>query len=427
LGSFGIFVVLYGVRLVSRSALAPALGISPLASGWVSSLVTYLINAPAWFFVGRLLGAANQALIRWWVGVVSVFAVLGIACDLALGRPGTLADRPNSIVVLVGLPVGVIALWRRQGAITAELRVLFLGLGIFSAFAINDNLVGMGLVPWRWHEESLGFAIFVGCLAWIAARGFFQQERQLAALDGELRAARLIQTSLLPQELPASGEIAIRARFRPSSAVAGDFYDVLATGPRGAGILVADVSGHGMPAALVASMVKVAAASQLACASRPAELLARVNATLCGVLKRGFVTAAYVFVDLDRREIVAANAGHPRPLFVAGSGAAPVEIGGQGPILGRFRDARYSEDRLSVAAGGRLLLYTDGLVEARDARGEMFGEERLFAFASRRREEATDSFCDALLDELGRFAGAAGELALEDDVTLVVVDVPGLG
>ncbi len=107
------------------------------------------------------------------------------------------------------------------------------------------------------------------------------------ATEGELEAARRIQASLLPASLPKAGELKLTARFRPSSAVAGDFYEVLEAGPGRLGVLVADVSGHGVPAALVASMVKVAIKAHRERVDRPADLLAGMHATLRAEISPG--------------------------------------------------------------------------------------------------------------------------------------------
>src|SRR6185295_7238675 len=157
-----------------------------------------------------------------------------------------------------------------------------------------------------------------------------------------------------------------------------------------------------------------------------ARLLSEVNRTLCGSFESGFVTATYVYLDTAAGELTAGNAGHPAPLLRRASGELR-EVGGRGPILGRFTSARFQAETLTLAPGDRLVLYTDGLTEARGATEEMFGEERLEAFVREHRHLSAEPFCDALLDELRRFTAGRGELALEDDLTLVVVDVVASG
>lgn len=424
LAVFGAFTLLYGIRLFFASELTSAVGVSELTAAWVTSTITYLINIPAWIFFWLLLKLRWRSVILWWLGIVSAFALAGIVSDLVRQSPGTLARYPNNVLVLAGLVVLVVALSTHRGRMTTDLKILLAGLTAFGAFAANANLVSMGLVPWAWRQELVGFVILIGCLGYIAAKRFFTNEGQLAALESELETARQIQISLLPDQVPGVHRISLAARFQPTSAVAGDFYDFLTSDRGVVGILVADVSGHGVPAALIASMVKVAARSHLEYVDQPAAVLSRVNQTLCDSIQRGFVTAAYACVDTERGEIVVASAGHPSPILTRDGEDEVREIGGQGPILGRFRTARYEEQRLALVGGDRLILYADGLPEARGTDGEMFGDARLRAFAAGHRELEAEEFCDALLSSLQRWTGHRRSLILEDDLTLLVVDLP---
>jgi phosphoserine phosphatase RsbU/P len=137
--------------------------------------------------------------------------------------------------------------------------------------------------------------------------------QQLLAIQKELETARLIQQSILPQTVPQIDGLDIAARYVPMTSVAGDFYDFIAVDNKHVAILVADVSGHGMPAALIASMLKIALASQSAHADDPARVLQGLNQTLCGKFQHHYVTAAYVFVDMEKRTLSYAGAGHDAP------------------------------------------------------------------------------------------------------------------
>lgn len=422
--SFGGFSLLYGVRQILSSEMIGALGVSTLASGWVTATTTYLINVPAWAFFWILLGKRRRSLPFWYVIVVSVFAVVGVLSDLIQREPGTLLGAPNNLMVLAGIVVVGIGLHGYRHRMTTDLKLYIAGLSVFGVMAINDNLVSLGWLPWQWTEESIGFVIYVGFLGLIAVRRAFAAERELVSIEGELETARQIQLSLLPQGLPGRDVLPVAVRFRPTSAVAGDVYDFLRPSPDRLGLLIADVSGHGVPAALIASMVKVAFRSQSYLAERPAELLAGVNQTLCGNLRKGFVTASYVLLDARGAGVICANAGHPSPLLAPASGGELVEIGGHGPILGRFEEARYEQSRHALTTGDRLLLYTDGLVEARNGLDEEFGEDRLRSFLASAPALSLEDLCDRLLAELESFTGAAPALALDDDLTLIALEVP---
>src|SRR5499427_5011789 len=141
--------------------------------------------------------------------------------------------------------------------------------------------------------------------------------QQLLTIQKELETARLIQQSILPETVPQIVGLDIAARYVPMAAVAGDFYDFIVVDNKHVGILVADVSGHGMPAALIASMLKIALAAQAAHADDPARVLHGLNQALCGKFQHHYVTASYAFVDMKKRTLTYAGAGHP-PLLMWG-------------------------------------------------------------------------------------------------------------
>src|SRR5688572_12785907 len=147
--------------------------------------------------------------------------------------------------------------------------------------------------------------------------------------------------------MPEVRGLAVAARYLPMADVGGDLYDFLAADPERVGILVADVSGHGVPAALIASMVKVALAAQAEHAADPAAVLAGMNRVLHGNLERGFVTAVYIYMDGERA--IYASAGHP-PLLVWREGRTE-ELMQESLPLGRFRRAEYRNEELRLSPG----------------------------------------------------------------------------
>jgi sigma-B regulation protein RsbU (phosphoserine phosphatase)/two-component system sensor histidine kinase ChiS len=205
------------------------------------------------------------------------------------------------------------------------------------------------------------------------------------------------------------------------SRVAGDLYDFMPIGERGLGVLVADVAGHGAPAALIAAMVKVAFSAQRPHARQPVRLVGELNRILCANLKRDFVTALYLYVDLEQRRLIACSAGHPGPLLLRGGSVRELEV--RGVLLGRFADAAYQELAVELAVGDRLVAYTDGVVEARSPEGELYGAERLERAVVAGRDLALEAFADGLIEGARGFTRRPGREALDDDLTLVVLDV----
>jgi phosphoserine phosphatase RsbU/P len=252
-----------------------------------------------------------------------------------------------------------------------------------------------------------------------------QLAKQLLALNHEMEMARQIQLSILPHETPKIKGLEIAARYSPMSSVAGDFYDFIIVDEKHLGILIADVSGHGLPAALIASMLQVALAGQFAHASEPGRVLWGLNQALCGKFQRHFVTAAYVFVDIEANSMSYAGAGHPPLLLRHKSTGQVSELMENGLILGQFPDETYKATQVPVAPGDRAVLYTDGILEAGNAAEEMFGGERLSQFLESKHTLGTNQFVDAFLDELALWSGQPRGQGQQDDITLLAIDFKG--
>src|ERR1700761_1443183 len=202
-----------------------------------------------------------------------------------------------------------------------------------------------------------------------------QLAQQLLTIQKELETARQIQLSILPSVVPKMEGLDIAARYIPMTSVAGDFYDFIVVDEDHVGILIADVSGHGMPAALIASMLKIAFAAQVPHAADPAQVLSGLNQALCGKFEYHFVTAAYVFVDMSKGTLTYAGAGHPPMLLWGGSFAEVRDVVENGLFLGKFPRATYSSLELPLSAGDWCLLYTDGIPETANHSEIVFGTE----------------------------------------------------
>lgn len=235
-------------------------------------------------------------------------------------------------------------------------------------------------------------------------------------LEHELEIARVIQKSILPEQIPDVPGWQIAAHWQPARAVSGDFFDIFAYSDGRLGFLIADVSGKGVPAALVmaiaCSMLRAAASSEIP----PGALLERVNLLLCPYVPRNmFVTCLYGDLDPTSGYLRFANAGHNLPIKITRDG--PQELRATGMPLGLLPGMTYQENETRLQPGDGLLLYTDGIVEAHNDNQEMFGLPRLH-------EHLTDIVCDPkiidhLLTCLARFTGPGWEQ--EDDVTFMVI------
>lgn len=255
----------------------------------------------------------------------------------------------------------------------------------------------------------------------LVLRGIREQlAAQLLAIQKELETARQIQLSILPDKIPQIDGLDIAARYIPMTSVAGDFYDFVPVDDHRLGILLADVSGHGMPAALIASMLKIALAAQSEHASDPARVLLGLNQALCGKFQHHFITAAYIFVDTAKRSLAYAGAGHP-PLLMWSLSDGVRAIEENGLFLGKFTMAAYNSIELPFASGDWALLYTDGIPETANPSEVEFGQERFRQFLGECRNTSADEFADCLIKEVVNWSARGAGAEFEDDITMVAI------
>jgi phosphoserine phosphatase RsbU/P len=418
---FGLWSCAYGMRLVAdQTFVREAIGGSIVGWDYVTAGITYAINVIGGLFFENLVGTGWKHSIRIvWVAQ-AIYAVIAITIDVILRRPGA-AMGPghviNSLIVLIGIIVALanLRLYRARLSPLFKSRVIAIGGIVLTLFVLNENL-HRPVVP-SVDLEPIGVTVFMVCLGYAVAATVFQSEADLVAVQRELETARQIQTSLLPRELPRLPHLELAVRYVPMTAVAGDLYDVVALGPARVGILVADVSGHGIPAALVASMVKLAFASQSEHADDPARVLSAMNRVLCSHVET-FVTAVYVVIDSENRTITSANAGHP-PVLI-GRADSHIVSREHGCVLGVLPEADYTNEQLTLAPGDRVWLYTDGIPETRNAKDVFLDQERMERWLTTDGHGTASEFADTILRQLREWRGRS---AFDDDVTFVVARV----
>jgi phosphoserine phosphatase RsbU/P len=240
-------------------------------------------------------------------------------------------------------------------------------------------------------------------------------------LEEELAIARRIQLSLLPA-CPVAAGWTFDAKYLAAREVSGDFYDFLyhAMGEGQLELVIGDVTGKGIPAALMMAHSRAVLRAEALHAGGPAELLMNTNRILTeDRLARPFLSALYARIDIHSGLVTYANAGHDRPILIRRGGQAHTELDAPGVILGAFRGISLEDCVVQLGPGDTLVLYTDGVTEARTADGQLFGEARLLAAA---RAGSTNgdaiSVTRSILDEVTSFTGDAPRA---DDLTLVVI------
>jgi serine phosphatase RsbU (regulator of sigma subunit)/predicted ester cyclase len=301
----------------------------------------------------------------------------------------------------------------------------------FSASATHDRGEYMGLAPTGNEFKALLILIhrILGGkitdewsqgsgLAELMQQRLEQEMRERERVEHELQLARSIQQASLPNDVPTLEGWEIIHHYQPAREVGGDFYDFLELSNGHLGLLMGDATSKGVPAALVMASTRsmlraVARASEYS----PGEVLSRVNDSLVtDIPPNMFVTCFYCILDPENGSLKYANAGHDLPYLHRRNGDAE-ELRARGMPLGLMPSMDYEEKEIALDAGEAALFYTDGLVEAHDPKGEMFGFPRLRELVAEHGEERSlETF---LLEELERFTGEGWEQ--EDDITLLTL------
>ena len=243
------------------------------------------------------------------------------------------------------------------------------------------------------------------------------REAQVEMQEQELKRALEIQRSLLPKRIPQVEGFEVAGTWQPARVVGGDYFDVLELPDRRLALCIADVVGKSVSAALLMANVQATVRAFAQDSHSPARLCARVNEILCSNIATGkFVTFFYGILDPATHKFEYANAGHLQPLVVGNSGEVRRAPGG-GIVLGLFPGAKYEDASISLQAGDKLLLFTDGIVEAFSPEGEEFGESRIAAVARAHRTSTAQQVSDLVFLEVSRFCHEQ----FHDDATLMVV------
>ena len=246
-----------------------------------------------------------------------------------------------------------------------------------------------------------------------------QEIRERERVEQELRVAREIQQASLPKEVPQLEGWQVSPHYQPAREVGGDFYDFFDLQEGRVGVVVGDATGKGMPAALVAEATSnmLRAVAQALDSSSPGEVLERVNKTLIARIPPNmFVTCFYAILEPKSGRLLYANAGHDLP-YLRRRGSDCEELRARGMPLGLMPGMSYEQKETVLDAGETALFYSDGLVEAHDPKGEMFGFPRLQELVAEHGEEGRlEGF---LLEELYSFVGEGWEQ--EDDITFLTL------
>jgi sigma-B regulation protein RsbU (phosphoserine phosphatase) len=245
----------------------------------------------------------------------------------------------------------------------------------------------------------------------------YQVAIEKGRLERELQVAREVQSSLIPRVTPDVAGWDFAARWKPARQVSGDFYDFVPVGQR-LGIVIADVSDKGMPAALFMALSRSIIRASVTSTRSPAKGIGQANRLICADSTDSmFVTLFYAQLDPETGELVYVNAGHNPPLLYRANQDELIELTRTGMVLGLFEAVDFEQGTVQLNPTDFILLYTDGVSEAMDAHNREFGEERLRRILLDNRQAPAEDMAEALEQALTAFTG---EAAPSDDITFVI-------
>ena len=430
---WGIFSGMYGLQKLeqTRTILTVLPNSLKSVAPYVSTPVTYLLLISALFAWRELSMGKLRLLIKLLIFVGLAIALVGIGTFLLGGPPDKWMFYNNLlavVAVLVLLAAVLVPRFSRFLVIRSNRvlaagthRVLAAGTLIFAMEVLYTNLGTVLQYRALPLVDDLGFAVLLFSLGYVALEIVFTNERRLLSIETELETARQIQFSILPARVPELENLRIAASYHPMTAVAGDFYQFVQLDQQHLGILVADVSGHGVPAALISSMIKVAMQSVAIHAHDPAQVLRGLNRILWSEAPGQFATAAYVWIDTENRNALYSAAGHPPLLHWRNVRGEMQRIESNGRLFGFEPEAEYPVCSVPLEPSDRFLLYTDGMTETENAEGEAFGDRQLERVVRNNPLHPASELSRQMISELQTWRPAA--LNQQDDITLIVVDV----
>lgn len=246
------------------------------------------------------------------------------------------------------------------------------------------------------------------------------ENKNLAALREELDIAKRIQLATLPKALPKSPFYQVHTHYLPMTMIGGDYYHFFPISDRKLGVFIADVSGHGIPAALISSMVNIVFQSLKSLAEKPVDLLKNMNDILMGQMEEQFLTASYTFIDLEKKKLYAARCGHEPTLLLNSSTEKIEKIQPKGKAIGLVFDNPIQIQTHNISYQDKIILYTDGIPECMNERSELYSDQRMYEVIEKNSKNSGSDIIDDIHKSLSEWKGKP---RFDDDITLVVIDI----
>jgi len=421
--SFGLYqTTLNGIFAEYFSPTLPRIGVS---AGYVFAGLSIIFSG---LFARQFLGVRGRSRIFNFSLLTLIYAAGGWIL-ISFFAPFEFTNASGRILGSFAVPIILTAsVWAwRTGYRPA--RYFFLAWSLFLIGVLLFTFTGLGIIPHtpvsRWSMqigsaiEALLLSLALGDRINTLREAKDRAESLGETMRQELQIARRIQESILPEKSPEFPGLHLECRYLPATEVGGDFYDFCVT-RSGVGILIVDVCGHGVPAALIASMVKVAFASHTKYAERPDALLHALSLDLAPRIGTQFITAAYAFINYSQHRLTFCSAGHPPVVVWRAPQGVLHELTIHGPVIGWPGQLPCPIVNFNLESGDRIVMYTDGIFEQRNRGKELFGFSRFHDAVKRTEGRNAADFTDQILEEVLNWSGTDH---LEDDVTLCVIDV----
>jgi phosphoserine phosphatase RsbU/P len=368
--------------------------------------------------VARLMGQQNIGAVLVVVdgavqGVFSERDLLRRAADARQDWDRSPISRfmtPNPVTVSPDVP------WADAMAVMDARRIRHLPV------VQSDRLVGMLSVRDLLHHRAEYLEALVhDRTAELAARNAALTARD-QQITRHLKVAAKIQKRLLPEKLPQFDPFRFAAAFRGHDQVTGDYHDFLPIGPDRLGILIADASGHGIPAAFVSVMAKMCCNAYCQNLESPAAILSTMNDHLGDLIEaEHFITMFAAILHRRSMQLSFARAGHPLPLLYRATTRVVTPLDGPGAMIGVMPDPPFSDEYVTLESSDKVLLFTDGVPECRNPDERELGTERLRSFLEREGHRPAEELLLTLEAELDRYRG---DRPFDDDVTIIIIEAP---
>lgn len=413
----------FGLNFLYNNALIQITEL-PTPNFWIYALPIIATIIPIAFilFIQYFIGWGWKRSILWLL----IYSVLQGIVKIIVEYSNPAQDiygTTNTILGLLAAIVLFLHLFLPNMRKNREVQIITVGLGFYLLSTLYDNLAQKHWLPENISFEEPAYLFFNICLIYVAFRRITNTEKEFVAVKQDLETARNIQNAILPDKNPKGKGFEISAAYLPMALIGGDYYDYQLHDEFHIGVLIADVSGHGISAALIASMLKVAFSSQILNAKHPALVLQQMNLSLTGQLNNEFITAGYFGIDLNNKKLTYSSAGHPPLVVYRREKDEITELKVTGIPIGVYEDTLFKETSIQLIEGDRLIFYTDGILEVFNPSGEIFGRDRFLDKIKQTKNLLAEDAISDILDGLNKWSDKKESESHEDDLTLVVLDV----